>query len=118
ERSLEQELDLLLKKGFTRVVVGTETVQIEDLISFGAKLEDVRILIDRAVVSFEEDGQPREDTQFRLGDSVQTAFFEGHGSCEVMIVQDGGPESFHFSDKFERDGILFEEPSINLFTFN
>lgn len=118
DRTMDQELDLLLKKGFTRVVVGTETVQIEDLISFGTKVEEVRILIDRAVVSFEDDGLPREDTQFRLGDSVQTAFFEGNGSCEVIVVIPSGSESFHFSDKFERDGIQFEEPSINLFTFN
>ncbi|MEO0333358.1 MAG: excinuclease ABC subunit A, partial [Bacteroidota bacterium] len=56
--------------------------------------------------------------QFRLADSVQTAFFEGEGVCEVEIVRPEDNELHHFSDKFERDGIVFEEPSVNLFSFN
>ncbi len=118
DRSLNQELDLLLKKGFNRIQVKEETVLIEDVLSFDARMEDVKILIDRAVIRYDAGGNPDEDTQFRLSDSVQTAFFEGNGICEVVIKTEDGDIIRSFSDKFERDGILFEEPSINLFTFN
>lgn len=118
DRSMKQELELLLKKGFNRVVVGADTVQIEDLLSSGTEVEEVKILVDRAVVNLDEEGSPREDTQFRLSDSVQTAFFEGNGTCEIEIRTEEGRKIVAFSDRFERDGIQFEEPSINLFTFN
>ncbi len=118
DRSMKQELELLLKKGFNRVVVGADTVQIEDLLSSGTEVEEVKILVDRAVVNVDEEGSPREDTQFRLSDSVQTAFFEGNGTCEIEIRTEEGRKIVAFSDRFERDGIQFEEPSINLFTFN
>jgi excinuclease ABC subunit A len=70
----------------------------------------IYILIDRAVINKAE-----EDNQFRLADSVQTAFFEGHGICRVEIM---GSEKRDFSDKFELDGITFEEPSVAFFSFN
>lgn len=119
-RSLEKELDLLLKKGYTRVLVNGESNQIEDLLEDKKSLktlvkETVDILIDRAVVRFDENNEPEEDTLFRIGDSVQTAFFEGEGICKVTIV---GEDPAVFSDKFELDGILFEEPTVNLFAFN
>jgi excinuclease ABC subunit A len=117
-RTTAQELDLLLKKGFNRILVKGETVLIEDVLSFDVKVEDVKILVDRAAVQFDESGNPDEDTQFRISDSIQTAFFEGEGTCEVVVKADKGDEVRYFSDKFERDGIVFEEPSINLFTFN
>lgn len=118
QRTVAQELDLLLKKGFNRILVKGETVLIEDVLSFDVKVEDVKILVDRAAVHFDETGNPDEDTQFRISDSIQTAFFEGEGTCEIVVKTDKGDEVRNFSDKFERDGIVFEEPSINLFTFN
>ncbi|AXE18992.1 excinuclease ABC subunit A [Runella rosea] len=114
ERSLAQELSILLSKGYTRVVVNQETKSIEELIetkeyaAFSAA--DFFILIDRASVKHDD-----EDTQFRLSDSVQTAFFEGEGLCIVDVI---GGERRAFSDKFELDGIKFEEPTVNLFSFN
>jgi excinuclease ABC subunit A len=117
-RTVAQELDLLLKKGFNRILVKGETVLIEDVLSFDVRVEDVKILVDRAAVHFDETGSPDEDTQFRISDSIQTAFFEGEGTCEIVVKTDNGDEVRYFSDKFERDGIVFEEPSINLFTFN
>lgn len=114
ERSLAQELSILLSKGYTRVVVNQETKSIEELIetkeyaAFSAA--DFFILIDRASVKHND-----EDTQFRLSDSVQTAFFEGEGLCIVDVI---GGERRAFSDKFELDGIKFEEPTVNLFSFN
>ena len=67
------------------------------------------------MVKKDAEGNPDEDTQFRLSDSVQTAFFEGEGVCVVEMLGEG---TRRFSDKFELDGITFEEPSANLFTFN
>lgn len=120
-RKLADELSLLLSKGFARILVNGEVKFIEELVGppaeEGAKKKkavkvegDVEILIDRAVVNPDD-----EDTTFRLGDSVQTAFFEGEGDCFIYV--DGG-DKLRFSDRFELDGIKFTEPSINFFSFN
>lgn len=109
-RSVEEELKILLSKGYTRVMIDRETGFIEDLLEQKiTKKHQFEILIDRAVVKSDE------DTQFRLSDSVQTAFFEGEGYCKVTMV---GHETREFSDLFELDGIRFEEPSVNFFSFN
>ncbi len=109
-RLLTKELEILMSKGFTRIVIQGEVVFIEDVLKNNIKLKDaIEILIDRAVV------QHDEATYFRLSDSVQTAFFEGTGDCFVTIL---GQEKKKFSDRFELDGILFEEPTVNLFSFN
>src|SRR5690606_27718253 len=92
--------------------------QIEDLLSGNLKEKEdqvIEILIDRAVVHFNDQNEPDEDTLYRISDSIQTAFFEGEGDCSIEIV---GIEKRSFSDRFEIDGILFEEPTANLFTFN
>ena len=118
-RNLPIELDLLLKKGFNRVSINQDIHQIEDVLESEALLkaahENVLILIDRAAVKFDENGEPDEDNLFRMSDSIQTAFFESNGVCIVQIM---GKEQKYFSDKFELDEIVFEEPSVNLFTFN
>jgi excinuclease ABC subunit A len=75
------------------------------------KAADVRILIDRYIAK----EKASEEDFFRLSDSVQTAFFEGEGTCYVNVV--GGEERI-YSDRFELDGLVFEEPSVNLFSFN
>ena len=129
-RTMNKELDLLLQKGYSRVVVNGVTSQIEDLIAEGQPevKGEVSIVIDRAVLRPDD-----EDLLFRLADSVQTAFFEGHGTCVVQLTindkqltiegpgtrhQAPGTEVRTFSDKFELDGLTFEEPSVNFFSFN
>jgi excinuclease ABC subunit A len=113
-RSQIEELTILLSKGYNRIVLNDEVVSIEDILENPAQFpqagNQVFILIDRASIRHND-----EDTQYRLSDSVQTAFFEGEGSCTVHIV---GVEKRIFSDKFELDGITFEEPTVNLFSFN
>lgn len=137
-RKLEDELNLLLSKGFARVLVNGEVKFIEEILnpsslqpvadthlalskrkSAKKKISsllvkgdggEVEILIDRAAVNAQD-----EDLTFRLSDSVQTAFFEGHGYCLIYIE---GEKKVNFSDRFELDGISFTEPSINLFSFN
>jgi excinuclease ABC subunit A len=112
-RTLEQELNILLSKGFSRIKIRDEIIRVEDglnEIDYYNKIEDILILIDRISVI-----QGDEDNQYRIADSIQTAFFEGHGSCVVEIM---GKPVKTFSDRFELDGINFEEPSVNLFSFN
>ncbi len=119
-RKLFDELNLLLSKGFARVLINGEVKFIEELISHedapkrkkkpANTVENVEVLIDRATVNPED-----EDTTFRLSDSIQTAFFEGEGDCTVYAE---GHEKKHFSDRFELDGMKFTEPSINFFSFN
>ena len=115
-RALKIELSALLSKGYTRVMLDNDITFIEDLIEdIGlAKGRKIVMLIDRGVIGRDE------DSQFRMADSVQTAFFEGHGECRVTIVgnEKQSAEDKQFSDRFELDGIVFEEPSANLFTFN
>ncbi|MFT4734573.1 MAG: excinuclease ABC subunit A [Algoriphagus sp.] len=118
-RTLKIELDLLLKKGFNRVSIDSQIHQIEELIDdkeiVSLDESQVYIVIDRSVVKFDENKEPEEDNLYRISDSVQTAFFESDGACIIDIIGEGEK---YFSDKFELDGILFEDPSVNLFTFN
>ncbi len=113
-RSVKEELTILLSKGYNRIMIGSETAYIEEVLEkpeeFPLEGKEIFILIDRASVHKDD-----EDTQYRLSDSVQTAFFEGEGACFVQVV---GGEQRVFSDKFELDGIIFEEPTVNLFSFN
>lgn len=124
-RKLSEEMKILLQKGYTRIVIDEETKFLEELLEDKEALKNLpaidlfsnnyKILIDRVVIKKDAEGQPDEETQFRLSDSIQTAFFEGNGTCFVEIV---GDETKMFSDRFEADGIVFEEPSLNLLSFN
>ncbi len=114
DRKLKEELSLLLQKGYIRVRYKEEIKKIEDLLE-DSKLpnenfeaDDLQILIDRVRVEHDE------DTVNRLSDSVQTAFYEGGNQCIIHIE-----DKVHtFSDRFEADGIVFEEPTPNFFSFN
>ncbi|AKD02467.1 excinuclease ABC subunit UvrA [Pontibacter korlensis] len=112
ERTLAKELDLLLQKGYSRIYADGQVYFIEELLEEKKpKLgKEVYILIDRAVI-YKSD----EDLQFRIADSVQTAFFEGHGECRVKYSNE---QERVFSDRFELDGMVFEEPTVNFFSFN
>ena len=110
-RKIEQELELLLQKGYTRILIDEEVFFVEDLL--GEKKVPkgkYEILIDRVSVHKED-----EDNQFRIADSVQTALFEGHGDCKITVPE---VETKSFSDRFELDGMSFELPSVNFFSFN
>lgn len=116
DRPLADELNILMQKGFTRIMVNDEVLFIEELLEKNPEEfteAEIKIMIDRASVRQED-----QDLAYRIADSVQTAFFEGEGICQVDIVDQEGTKRHHFSDKFEQDGIVFEEPSVNLFTFN
>lgn len=113
-RTQTEELTILLSKGYNRIFLNEEVVSIEDILenpdNYSQAGNQIFILIDRAAIKHDD-----EDTQYRLSDSVQTAFFEGEGICIVQVVNG---ERKVFSDKFELDGMSFEEPTVNLFSFN
>jgi len=120
-KKLPDELNLLLSKGFTRVLENGEVKQIEELLTPARKTKTkekqaaprYEVLIDRAVADVQN-----EEVAFRLADSVQTAFYEGQGECVVYLQGENGFVQHPFSDRFERDGMLFTEPSVNFFSFN
>lgn len=114
-RSIKEELAVLLQKGFLRIFYKEEVLKIENILedeSFVdfelADADTVRILIDRIVLNNEE------ETLSRIADSVQTAFFEGKGDLYVEQEE----RSTHFCDRFELDEIRFDEPTPNFFSFN
>jgi excinuclease ABC subunit A len=119
-RKIKEELNILLQKGFSRVYVpGSESPmhRIEDLLEQDEKavakilpVKNAFVLIDRVVVKAFD-----EDDLHRLTDSISTAFYEGEGE---MVCEIGGQQLRSFSNRFELDGILFEEPNPDLFSFN
>ena len=114
-RDFGTHLDILLKGGYSRLEHNGKFVQITDLLNDGKshKVDDYRLLIDRLSVS-----QTKED-DMRIYDSLQTAFFEGHDECIIMIWQSNGTtQTLTFSKRFEADGITFQEPSDLMFNFN
>jgi len=115
-QSLKQLLEYLQEKGFTRVLLDGEQQKIDKLLSNNPFIERpkerVRVLIDRFLI---EKGD--EELQKRVADSIHTAFQEGNGACVVVIDSEPKTERA-FSNRFELDGILFEEPHPQMFNFN
>jgi excinuclease ABC subunit A len=112
-RDAKEELNILLQKGFSRLYNGKEILRIEDLLE-QKKLSIVNsqlsILVDRLIIKpFDE------DDKHRISDSVNTAFYEGEGE---LLLEINDTKQLPFSNKFELDGIQFEEPVPNLFSFN
>lgn len=150
-KDVSEDLNSLLQKGFTRLLIDGKTRDIEEFLaeekelamavkaprkvaakktaakkSTKKKVETSELiqhevvpgcylLVDRIAMHPE----PEEDLLARMSDSVQTAFNEGGGICRVFqLDEDGGTIEYDFSNKFELDGITFEEPSVHLFSFN
>lgn len=110
-RSLQQQLDIDLKQGFNRIEVNGEMTRIDE---YQAKDGDtVFLLVDRMVVA------SSKDAISRLVDSAETAMYEGDGICMLRFYKEDGSTELHtFSSKFEADGIKFEEPNDQMFSFN
>jgi len=104
----KEYLQTALQKGYNRIWSNGEMLKIEDAIAH-KKLKDYSILVDRLKAM-----EPDDDYKSRLSDSIETAFWEGNGEC--TIITDDNEEMFN--NKFERDGMSFEEPSVNLLSFN
>jgi excinuclease ABC subunit A len=116
DRVLEEQLQIIIQQGFTRLLFNDEIVKIDDFLKDKkAKKKNLKlgILIDRIVLN-----KADEELNSRIADSVQTAFFEGEGECKVQIIDNEKNNFKTFSNRFELDGISFEVPSVNLFSFN
>lgn len=113
-RTLAEQLAINVQQGLTKIDVDGEILNIEDYIGspdFEKKqTSSIYVIIDRLSVN------DSKDAVSRLTDSVETAFFEGDGECLLRLY----PSRIlhHFSTRFEADGILFEEPDENMFSFN
>ncbi|WP_396209906.1 excinuclease ABC subunit UvrA [Flavobacterium sp.] len=109
-RALEDKLKVLLQQGFARILVDNETLRLDALAPHSLDNKDALLIIDRIVV--------KEEEAFfnRLSDAVQTAFYEGKGSCYLQEVDT--QKRLGFSNNFELDGINFLEPNVHLFSFN
>jgi excinuclease ABC subunit A len=142
-RNIREELNILMQKGFSRMAASSkdgvlEPSRIEDLLELSDKDLSLKfktaagkqkqapqtyILVDRIVVK-----EFNEDDIHRLSDSIGTAFYEGEGDVYVEVQPAGNDLQtktksvasyiLHFNNRFEMDGIKFEEPVPNLFSFN
>lgn len=115
-RNLHTHLEILMKQGYSRVFRDGQFLNIEDLISEN-KITDsdkLELLIDRLSVMHHGD-------EFnRLAESAEVAFYEGNGEFRLIVWEsrDSLPSHYIFSNRFEADGIKFEEPSDQMFNFN
>jgi excinuclease ABC subunit A len=112
---LPKKMETFLQNGFSRLWQNDQIISIEDWLS-NKKNNDpkVYLLVDRFTVIHDD-----EDHQHRIADSVQTTFYEGNGECDILIeTENQNRNTYTFNNKFELDGIVFEEPSLNFFSFN
>lgn len=134
EKKLADVLRLLLQQGFTRILYRNEILRLNEInVSSLSENEEICIVIDRIVVQHND-----EELAGRISDSVQTAFYEGEGDCYVQLLRDqpdeakppvkkktkaaadksANPDRAVFSNRFEADGMLFDEPNVHFFSFN
>lgn len=147
-RQLKKQLELLAQQGFSRIQYQDKIYKIENFLEtkFSEK-HPISIVIDRITVRHDD-----EDSENRISDSVQTAFYEGEGDCIIQLVSEEVAPSqkletvestnkgkttkvkskklqpitpveknsnvVSFSNRFELDGMTFEEPSVHFFSFN
>ncbi len=134
ERTWKDEFAVILQKGFNRVKIGEQVVKVEQLINH---LEGQEVLNDEELKKALRDSaylnkytalivdrlsakaEPSNEDESRMADSLQTALFESQGTCILEFYDEQKqPVPYEFNNRFELDGMTFEEPSVNLFTFN
>ena len=113
-RTFDQQLEIYLKQGYSRLEKDGEFISISELREKGTPEfpDGYRLLIDRLSVSNEK------DEISRLTDSVETAYYEGHDECIIKIWGEDGAHEHQFSKRFVADGMEFREPSDLMFNFN
>jgi excinuclease ABC subunit A len=111
---MPEYFSFLTKQGFNRIEKDGELIRIEDITSYDEFKpgQRINIVVDRLVI----DHSP--DTFSRAADSAQTAFQTGKGFCQVVVIAEDGIRRENFSNLFEEDGIMFQEPTEYLFSFN
>ena len=103
--------ETLISQGFTKVLINDEPHDLDELEKDAWQKDNSYIIIDRLRHQTND-----EDYDSRLGDSIQTGFYEGYGTCVIYEMDDDSKTEF--SNRFELDGVEFIEPSVNFFTFN
>ncbi|WP_423127944.1 excinuclease ABC subunit UvrA [Gaoshiqia sp. Z1-71] len=114
-RSVLEEAELLLQQGFSRIETPNGIQRIDELLKANSNdfcSGNCNLVIDRLLASQEEDNISR------MADSVQTAFFEGRGECVIKVYRGEQISEEKFSNRFEADGIAFDEPTEHMFSFN
>ena len=120
-RSVQQQLEMEMQEGYARIFVDEDFIRIEDWLQQNPtndgenkketeSQKNIYLVIDRLSVD------NSKDTLTRLTDSCETAFYEGNGNMQLMILP--AKLTYDFSTRFEADGIRFEEPNDNMFSFN
>ena len=115
-RSLKRQLEMEMQQGYSRIYHKNEFRRIEDFVETlpdidnAKEHDDIYIIIDRMAVD-----DSREIIS-RIIDSCETAFYEGHGTCRILLIPSN--ITYDFSTRFEADGMTFEEPNDNMFSFN
>ena len=109
-----EKLLALSGEGFQRIHIDGQMLYIEDAVQHAEQYDPtkIRIVIDRVKASHDE------ELISKLGDSVATAFNTGNGACDLVISQEGQERVEQFSSRFELDGMQFEQPSEQMFSFN
>ncbi len=107
----ERLLELIIQQGFSKIELDNKIIDLYTIKESEIKKieKSFFVVVDRLKVS------NNQDNNERLADSVQTAFAQGNGSCFVKVANN---EKMLFSNKFEADGIMFEEPHVHMFSFN
>lgn len=112
DRTRSKTLDILRQQGFARARVDGAILRLEpETIENVDESAALDLIVDRLSVERSEE----HDT--RLADSAESAFFEGQGTC-IVALADGEEKEIEFNNRFELDGVTFEEPSPNFFSFN
>lgn len=114
-RTLKRQLEMEMQEGYARIYTEGDFARIDDYMETLSEEDDGKdktlyLVIDRGSV---DEGK---DAIARLTDSAETAFYEGDGACRLLFIP--SQEAFDFSTRFEADGITFEQPTDNLFSFN
>jgi excinuclease ABC subunit A len=115
-RTCSDHLSIYSQQGFSRIETNGSFIRIDDFLKDEKKLhhcKEINLVIDRVSVKKDD-----EDNQSRLADSIQTAFYEGEGECLIKIFEEKETKTYTFSNRFEADGITFEEPTEHTFSFN
>ena len=114
ERSLAEQLKMYLLEGYSRIWYNNDFCRIDDFMADEKNLSidssEIFLMIDRMSVD------DAKDVVSRITDSIETAFYEGGGECRLIFLP--ANISYSFSTRFEADGMTFEEPSDNMFSFN
>ena len=108
-RTMEDKLNVLKQQGYARVQHKEEVLRIDEAVDKKIK-KNIFLVVDRIIVKHED------DFYNRLADAIETAFFEGKGSCLIESLSD--KKRVEFNNKFELDGLVFLEPNVHLFSFN